>query len=510
MTEVEIRDAVAEAEIYTLSPEAAEEERLRELAEMDPITYDRLRKAEAEKMGIRASALDQSIAKLRKQDGNSDAQGTAVGFEQIDPWPAPVDGAALLDEITETLLRYVAFDAESARATALWIVFTHSFEAFHFSPRMHISSPEKRCGKSTLLNVIDRLVSKPLLAMNISPSVLFRVVEMYKPTLLIDEADSFAKDNEDLRGILNSGHARNGSVMRSVGDDHAPRKFSTWSPLCLAGIGSLPGTVEDRSISIRLRRKLSSEEVERLRMDRTEHLHLIARKCARWAQDAFDDMEAHDPEDFSLPNDRASDNWRPLISIAEIAGGNWPAIARNTAQAMTTEESDQESIAVRVLADIREALESDGPEAAIWTETLLDKLKLDPEKPWATYGRSPGGLNAQQLARLLRQFGINSGTVRVGNQVTKAGASTAKGYRKNTFNDAFARYLGIPAVTTTQPAENCAKPAISSRHKSEVVTAENSLKPAENLGCDGVTARNPQIGPLGQSGPENRKWGTEI
>jgi putative DNA primase/helicase len=358
--------------------------------------------------------------------------------------------------------------------------------------------------------VIDRLVAKPLLAMNISPSVLFRVVEMYKPTLLIDEADSFAKDNDDLRGILNSGHARNGSVMRSVGDDHAPRAFSTWSPLCLAGIGSLPGTVEDRSISIRLRRKLPSEKVDRIRMNKTEHLHVISRKCARWAQDAFDSLKGHDPKDFVLTNDRATDNWEALISIAEIAGGNWPAIARNTAQAMTTEESDQESIAVRVLADIREVLESDGPEAAIWTETLLDKLKLDPEKPWATHGRSPGGLNAQQLARFLRLFGINSGTVRVANQVTKAGTSTAKGYRKNNFDDAFARYLGIPAVTTTQPAENCAKPAIPSRHKTEVVTAGKSVKPLENIGCDVVTARNPLFDELEESVPENRKWEAEI
>src|SRR5262249_61522438 len=99
-----------------------------------------------------------------------------------------------------------------------------------------------------------------------------------RPCLLVDEADSFLRDNEEIRGVVNSGHARDGAVIRNVGDDHEPREFSTWAPVAIACIGKLPGTIEDRSIVVPMRRRRPAERIDRLRLDRLDAFLPLARK----------------------------------------------------------------------------------------------------------------------------------------------------------------------------------------------------------------------------------------
>jgi putative DNA primase/helicase len=99
---------------------------------------------------------------------------------------------------------------------------------------------------------------------------------MKAPTLLIDEADTFLKDNDELRGVLNTGHRRGGQVTRTVGDDLEPRQFTTWSPAAIAMIGRLPDTLDDRAIAIRLRRRKATEKVRAFRSDRTDELRVLA------------------------------------------------------------------------------------------------------------------------------------------------------------------------------------------------------------------------------------------
>jgi hypothetical protein len=150
--------------------------------------------------------------------------------------------------------------------------------------------------------------------------------------LLIDEADTFLGENEELRGVLNSGHRRGGHILRTVGDDHQPRQFATWAPAAIAMIGRLPGTLEDRSVSIALRRRRPTEKVQQFRSDRVQHLRQLSRKIARWCADNRQSLACSDPKTGALAN-RAADNWRPLLSIADFAGGPWPEHARAVAEA---------------------------------------------------------------------------------------------------------------------------------------------------------------------------------
>jgi hypothetical protein len=187
-----------------------------------------------------------------------------------------VDGAALLTEMTAATQRYVVVEHGAAETVALWALHAHTLDAFSISPRLAITSPEKSCGKTTLLDVIGCLVPRPLITANATTAAIFRSIVPPRPTLLIDEADSFLEGKEELRGILNSGHRRNGAVLRVVGKDHEPAAFSTWAATAIAMIGRLPATLEDRSLAVRMRRRRPDEVVTRLRADCCPELDILA------------------------------------------------------------------------------------------------------------------------------------------------------------------------------------------------------------------------------------------
>src|ERR1051326_6181815 len=127
-----------------------------------------------------------------------------------------VDGASLLNELESLLTRFVVLPGFAAETLALWILHTYAFELRDVSTYLGIESPEKRCGKTTLLSVLSRLANRPVAAANISPSAFFRVIEEMRPTLLIDEADTFLRGNDELRGILNAGYTRDTAYVVRV------------------------------------------------------------------------------------------------------------------------------------------------------------------------------------------------------------------------------------------------------------------------------------------------------
>jgi putative DNA primase/helicase len=310
---------------------------------------------------------------------------------------------------------------------------------------LFINSPKKGCGKSTLLDVLSRLVPRPLGASGITAAALFRVIEAARPTLLLDEADSYARDNEDLRGVLDAGHRRDGAVIRTVGEDHEPRQFSAWAPVALAAIGRLPGTIEDRSIRISLRRRRPDEAVEPLRLDRTGELEDLARKAARWTADHAAELAAVDP---AMPEgiiNRAADNWRPLLAVADSAGGDWPARTRHAATELSTEGDDQSSIRVALLADIRTAFAAKAVDRLSSDELAAYLANLD-DRPWPDY-RAGKPITKTQVARLLKPLRVSSGTIRLPD------GSTPKGYYLTAFRDAFARYLLAQNATPPQPQD---------------------------------------------------------
>lgn len=451
---------------FAATPEQAESQspedrRLAELAALSPVGYDRIRDKAAKEIGIRVATLDKEVEKRRPKTETEDEgkTGRALKLAALQPWPEPVDGAKLIAELVDQIRRFVMLTREAAIAVALWIAHAHVFEAFSISPRLAVISPEKRCGKTTLLRVIQALVPKPLSAVNITPAATFRTVEAFRPTLLIDEADAFLGDNEELRGVLNSGHERDGQVVRLVGDDFEPRAFSTFCPVAIALIGRLPATLEDRSVVVSMRRRLRSELVERFRSDRVEHLHEHARKIARFVEDHKDVLRDADPGMPEGLHDRACDNWRPLLAIADCAGGDWGRRAREAALTLSgQEDADEQSRGVMLLADIQRVFAEKKTDRISSTD-LVSALADLPDRPWGAWAKGKP-ISTARVARLLRPFGITPSTVRIGEK-------TPNGYQLSQFEDAFDRYLPnpphpapkVPTVPTTQ--ENRAFPGNS-------------------------------------------------
>lgn len=393
-------------------------------------------------------------------------QGRGLDLPEPKPWTEPVDGDELLDDLTEAIRRHVVMTESQARACALWVVMSHGLDALHIAPRLALQSAEKGSGKTTLLDVVERLVPRPLRASNVSAAAIFRVIESSCPTLLLDEADSFiGKDREELRGVLDSSHSRSSAyVIRTVGKDFEARKFSTWAAIAFAGIGKLPGTLQDRSVVIELKRARPDERVEPFRADRTETLDVLGRKVARWAADHRDLLTNADPEVPEELFNRQADNWRPLIAIANLAGGEWPELAREAARELSA-APDDDSHGVRLLADIREIFE-DLEVDKISSADLCYRLAAIEDSPWPEYGRSGKPITPPALASLLRPYKIAPGTIRLDAR------GTPKGYRLAQFRDAFARYLPPRPATPPHARDSAAFSPIRSRHKRRRVAAK--------------------------------------
>lgn len=275
-------------------------------------------------------------------------------FPEIEPWARPVSGVALAEEIMSAWRRHVISPSWAPAAIAGWVLFAHTFDAWATSPRLAFLSREPECGKTTALTVLTHLLPRPLPTVNITSAALFRIIEVGRgPTLLIDEADTFMEGNEELRGILNSGHTKDTAyVLRCHPETLEPEMFSTWAPLVVAKIGILPPTLHSRSIIIPLRRKMLSERIVRLTPDALDALRPIARRAARWAKDHMEALQDADPDMPPKLGSRAADNWRPLIAIAEEVGGSFPRLMAHTAMTVATLRNENASAAESVIAFI--------------------------------------------------------------------------------------------------------------------------------------------------------------
>jgi putative DNA primase/helicase len=252
-------------------------------------------------------------------------------IDDVEPWPEPVDGAAMLDEFIGMLQQYVVVLHRQVDAAALWVLHTYAGAAFDVAPYLWLRSAERRSGKTRFIGILRRVVRRPLGTSGINAAALLRLIELHAPTILLDELDTLFKGDRELaeaiRGILNSGFDRAGAAfiknVPTADGGWEPRAFSTYGPKVLSGIGELPATVADRSIPIDMKRKRRDQKVRQLRARDGG-----ARRMARWAADNMAALGNADPAVPEELNDRAADGWVPLLAIAEAIGGGWPRRAR--------------------------------------------------------------------------------------------------------------------------------------------------------------------------------------
>ncbi|MCK8784136.1 DUF3631 domain-containing protein [Roseomonas sp. NAR14] len=472
---------------------AAEATEIARLATLDPLAYDREREAAAAHLGIRVGTLDRQVEAIRSKPQDRTA-GRGMDLPAVEPWDRAVNAAELLTVLASTIRKHVVMTDAACVATALWAAHTWVHDRFQHTPRLGIRSPAKRCGKSTLLDVLRMLSRRPLKADNISASGVFRIVEALSPcTLLIDEADAFLGDNEELRGVMNSGFEQSGEVIRivEVQGDLRPTRFATFAPMALAAIGEFPSTLEDRAVPVVLQRKPATEIVTKLRAPGARaRLAVLARQLARWAQD----RAGHLPTNPAVPDalgDREGDISIPLLAIADDAGGDWPQRGRAALLEVFGRRADDEGTmetGALLLADIK--LIFGGLSAlVIASQDLCERLGKLEERPWPEWKHGKP-MTVVQLARALKPFGVRPSTVRLGNE-------TAKGYYKETFQEAWERYLtpvsasppvlNRNTVTTLKNTGNFSKFGPVTQEGCD--GSEFQENPSINLHCDGVTVQ---------------------
>ncbi|WP_016856002.1 DUF3631 domain-containing protein [Halomonas smyrnensis] len=406
-----------------------------------PADWQRVRAA-AKKARVQVGELD----KLTRTMGSGESDQL---FPTIQPWAEPVDGAALVRELSSTLRRFVVCEPEVADAAALWITFTWFIDEVHVAPIANITAPLPNCGKSTLLEFLETFVFQPLKCDGISPAALFRSMDKWQPTMLVDEVDTFLRDNEDARGVLNSGHRRNGFIIRVVGDDHEPKRFATWGAKALCGIGSIASTLASRSIRLELRRKMPDESAENIRFMEPELRDRLQRQLARLHEDLAPTVAACRPKPVPGLSNRAADNWEPLQQVAEAIGGEWPERVKVVAitVARMDDEDQASDIGTELLKDIKSVFDERMIQR-IHTASLVEALHGTPEAPWNSWNRGKP-ITDRQVAAKLVEFGIKSKRLRIGE-------TNKRGYELADFKDAFQRYLspGTPSPSGTMEHSN--------------------------------------------------------
>jgi hypothetical protein len=358
-------------------------------------------------------------------------------------WKAMNSGAPLLSDLYRYFTRYVVMSPEEAVVLALETLHTHAIDAAEFTPYLHISSPVLRCGKTTLLDLLSLIVADPWMTGHVTAAALVRKIDQDQPTLLLDESDATFHANSEysqaLRGMLDTGYERGGtySICVRVGGDWVSKDFSTFCPKIIAGIGRLPDTVEDRSIPMRLRRKLPTDSCGRFRK-RTALFQAEALRCksALWAKRHRRELADAVPDMPSELNDRQRDVCEPLIAIADCAGGEWPEKARQgLVTLLASRPRRDDSQAVVLLADIKACFDNHDA-LRMRSKSLVDALVAHEDSSWRECNKG-GRLSQAGLARLLAPFDIEPRDIRFENGIFK-------GYRRKDFEDAWARYLPAP------------------------------------------------------------------
>jgi len=362
-------------------------------------------------------------------------------FPDLSPWEEYVGCVQLIDEIEKCISRFVVLDEEQAYAITLWILHTYflrgtgEIQLFDHTPYLLISSPEKRCGKSTLREIIAELVPRPLNVMNASTASLYRVISARLPTLLIDEADTFFSGKSELAGILNSGYKQDGNVIRQSGKNYEiTSEFSTWCAKLIAGIGNISETTQSRCIVISLKRKLSTEVIERRNQVLSENPTYFVDLKRKMLRFFLENESGIMNQCITLPHaldDRSQDNWRGLLKIAYYCGEDEGIRAEQVALKLSDVDSEESTDAIEILKDISLFLpEFKGDR--ISSRNLVEKLISLEDRQWATYQRT--GLTPYHLSIKLKPFNLKP-------ELRKVDGTGQRGYLLSELKGVIDRYL---------------------------------------------------------------------
>ena len=355
-------------------------------------------------------------------------------YEELTPYPKVVNIEQVADDMVQKIQACCVLSDEETHAIVLWIIASYTINSFRIFAALILCSPEKRCGKSTTLEILKSFCRDAKMLSHASNATIYRMTKKHQLTLLMDEADTYmVPSNTELTGLINSGHQQSGAqVSRCVGDKHEPIVFSTWMPKVIASIGVLPPTIMDRGVIISLRRKLATESVVQVPLNVCDVNKTYREKICRFALDNKKAIEANPISPINLGNDRARDNWTPMHTVASQMGASWMQKC-DTAYRTLVVPAEKEA-STQLLQDIRERIR-ECKFKKISTKELVEILNSDKDLLWHQYinGRAA---TAVTIAGLLKPYGIRPKVMRI-----SPSTQPVRGYEASSFDDAFNRYL---------------------------------------------------------------------
>jgi len=512
-----LQQLVLRAPEAKLSPKG----RVRQLATLSVLDYAQERKAAAKGLGIGVAVLDKQRDALRK--GAEDSEGKSSFAHLVkrepEPWLGTVDLAEVFDELVALLRRLLVCTEAERWVITVWIIHTYIYEQFTYTPRLCIISPEPRCGKTTLVNILTHASYRAVQADGLSPALFTRLKSVVGPcTALLDEMSEALHTSPELDDVLRSGFERGKQVckLRAMPDgSFVPEAFDVFAPVAIAVLRTPKAALSDRCLMIRLQRKGAGVRVERLRRrELREQVALIADKLARWkleggAQLSDDPIPegAGDPidaltaplETAGVANDRQIDFSIPLLAIGRALGPRREPLLRQAIQTVLGAEGDTpEAIGVLLLQDLRPILDqhraanADGllEKLTLGSAELVHKLVALPDSPW----NGEGGirpLTQYRLARLLRPYKVLP-------RMSGPRERRVSGYSWLHLSEACDHYT---FSSTPGPGENSSHSshppnksttyaAFQGSHREHGVNPENPVKPA--AACGIVRGVNPE------------------
>jgi Protein of unknown function (DUF3631)/Bifunctional DNA primase/polymerase, N-terminal len=408
--------------------------------------YEQRRNRIADKTGLRISYFDSEHKKASSETKESnEVSDVAALISEIEPWGEEVNLVELLEGTEAVFREYIHFKRpEDSTTAALWVGQTYTTEHQTEFPYLGVRSPVENCGKTSVLDLVAGMSSRTLKAGNLSAAAAFRVLDMFHPCLIIDEADTFIHIQEEFVGILNLGHAKDGGyILRVLGENHDQlTPFAVWGPKAYGMIGTAPATFASRSIPIILERAVKSDGLtqfpktpkgkESLKL----RLHIIGRKWKRWASDNKEAIADWEPNVVEFEN-RAADNWYPLVRIAEMAGPDWVGKALKAAHVVDPYgKPDMMRLLLRDIQNIFYTRKGKGEGEATTPATLVSDLKAQ-STGWDEMGRFDKPISSKKLADMLGDFGVRAHR-----------SNSQRLYRLCDFEEVFVRFLTEPPQET--------------------------------------------------------------
>jgi hypothetical protein len=434
---------------------------------------------------IRDAGGDRNRTQTNAAKENAPASSASV----IEPWDKAVDGNELLDELRVTYRRFIVLPPHGDVLLAVWTLHTFLFDQFSFTPYLHVISPERECGKSTLAELMYHLCANATTPGGMSAAAMYRRIERVRPTLLLDEWDSLSDENRQAAmNALNTGFKWNGVYVICVGDDHEDRDFHTFCPKAIFGLSEakLADTTKSRCFVFPMAKKLPSENVEKL--TRKFDGLILRRKCLRWANDTRDKLNTEPvmPPGLSA---RQEDFSEPLLAIADFCGGQWPGIVRDAILHFCGEaEVEDGDVKRELLKDIREGFSKQPQPDRFSSAAVRDHLRSLEHRQWQDWNDGKG-INQRQISDRLRSYRIASHNIRI------ADGKVVKGYYLADFQEAFDRYLSPDresirylATTPKTIADSPLLQSATAEHRSGSEKGENAN---EITGGSGVADGKP-------------------